>query len=174
MQLTGGYVNWLRDNAKMMSGIEFSDDAKRQCVNYGKFVAFMRSRPAEDKRSSEKAERELAARLVSQHVRLARCLALVLNRPTVDDKVMRRVKRVALDTARGILLDITRQLFHTGAKGMERNGIHLHVNCTQGELDKLLRFMRDIGVTMLYSPGDGRRVWRLTTEMYALYRKVHE
>jgi len=54
--------------------------------------------------------REFASRLVSQLMRLAGCLALVLNKPRVDNEVMQRVRRVALDTSRGITLKIVQYM----------------------------------------------------------------
>ncbi len=74
MQLTGGYVGWLRENASDgLAAIETPEWVLRRCVKLGKFVAYMRARPST--KQDENAEREFGARLVSQHVRLAKCLA---------------------------------------------------------------------------------------------------
>jgi len=56
-------------------------------LSLGKFVSYMRARPSD--RQDELAEREFAARLVSQFARLAAFLCVVMNRTSVDDEVMR-------------------------------------------------------------------------------------
>lgn len=170
MELSGGYVTWLRENApRVLPTIEFSNDAKRKCLDVGKFVAYMRARPSEHQK--ENAERELAARLVSQHVRLAKCLALVLNQPAVTDAVMARVRRVGLDTARGVVLDLTKALYESGEQGMEATGLLLYVNCTRAELGTLLRFLRAIGVVENFNTKT-RKAWRVTMTISDLYGKV--
>ena len=170
MELTGGYAKWLRNNtSKMLPAIEFSDHAKHQCIQIGKLVAYMRARPST--RQKEKAERELAARLVSQHVRLAKCLALVLNRKAVDEPVMSRVRRVGLDTCRGTVLEITKALYEAGDAGKELNSLMLFVNCGDAELRVLMRFLREIGVVQNFITRN-RRAYRLTPVVKELYRSV--
>jgi hypothetical protein len=171
MELTGGYINWLRENAsKLLPNIEFDDSAKRECVNIGKFTAYMRCRPS--KMQAEKAERELAARLVAQHTRLAKCMALVLNRGAVDEVVMGRVRRVGLDTSRGIILDLVKALYEAGERGMEYNGLQIHTSVPDGELrGSLLPFMRSIGIIDQLATA-GRKAWRLSKTVRALYKHV--
>jgi hypothetical protein len=150
MQLTGGYVAWLRENATdVMSTITMEDWAKRQCTRLGKFVAHMRARPS--LKQEESAEREFAARLVSQLIRLAKCLALVLNRSTVDELVMARVRRVALDTSSGQTLAIASMLY-SEAEGLLSNSLAMHLGKSEDKIKTLLRFMRQIGITEYYTP----------------------
>jgi hypothetical protein len=176
MRLTGGYVSWLRENATEELGkIENPDWAKRKCTRLGKFVAHMRARPST--RQEETAEREFAARLVSQLIRLAKCLALVLNRKSVDEEVMRRVKRVALDTSRGQTLSICHNLFNAGTTGMEVRTIALLITRTEEKTKVLLRFLKLIGVVEHYIPevekGHGRPHWRLTSRMARLFKDAY-
>lgn len=167
MELTGGYINWLRENGpKILPTIEFSTEAKQSCKHIGKFVAYMRARPSKTQR--EKAERELAARLVSQHVRLAKCLALVLNRPTVDGATLARVKRVGLDTARGVVFDLAKALFATDRFGIEFKGIQLHANCSDTDLFAMLTFLRGIKAIELFQD-PGRKAYRLTPTVQKLF-----
>lgn len=170
MQLTGGYVTWLRENAyQKLRYIKFSEQAKRQCMYLGKFVSYMRSRPSSHQK--EEATRELAARLVSQHTRLAKCTALVLNCDSVNEEVMRRVRQVALDTSRGIVLKIAQHLHSNYNTGASFKAIHLRLNCTEGELRTLLRFLREIGMVK-YVKLNRQNVWMLTEELQALCSKV--
>lgn len=170
-ELTGGYVTWLRNNAaSKLPKIEFSDAAKRQVIDYAKFVAYLRARPS--KYQKEKAERELAARLVKVHIRLAKCLALVLNRPSVDAVVLARVQRVALDTSRGLVLDLVNKLRGANsAKGMDVRALGLYVNANDKDLRALVRFLREIHV-IEYCVTTRQKTYRLTPQFRQLYDRV--
>jgi hypothetical protein len=173
MQLTGGYVGWLRENASAyLATIENPNWVKRRCTRLGMFVAYMRARPSV--RQDETAEREFAARLVSQLIRLGKCLALVLNKAAVDADVMLRVKRVALDTARGKTLAIASYLYDSGDTGLPPGSIAMRVSLTEDKARTLLRFLRQIGVVEFYSDDTtkNRPYWRLTPRLHRLFAEV--
>lgn len=176
MQLTGGYVKWLRENAmEGLAKITIEDSFLRSCARLGKFVAFMRARPSI--RQEETAEREFAARLVSQLTRLAMCTAFVLNKPRVDSAVIERVKSVAMDTSRGRTLSIVEYLVGKGAEGSLLSPIANSVNDTEDKTKTLLRFLRKIGVTEFFEPPSIKGVkqrgrWRLTERLIRLYNTI--
>lgn len=176
MQLTGGYINHLRAVARdSLESIVASDSALRTCRQLGKFIAYMRARPSS--KQEETAEREFAARLVSQIVRLAMCLAVVLGRKEIDKEVLRRVRLVALDTARGRTLEIIRHLYKAGDEGMALAAMSILTNQTEDKERVLLRFLRSIGVVEVFTKKittalSSRPRWRLTTRLYSLYREV--
>jgi len=177
MQLTGGYVAYLRENAiGKLSTIDYPPWAMRQCTKLGKFVAHMRARPSQHQ--EENAEREFGARLVSQHVRLAACLALVLNCDQINQEVMRRTTQVAMDTSRGQTLDIAAHLYTAGRDGREVRGLSLFTNRTEEKTRGMLRFLKQIGVVELFSAKakgiTSKARWRLTTRMHQLYKDVVE
>lgn len=177
MQLTGGYVNWLRENAtNVLSTITMSHWAKNKCAKLGKFIAHMRARPSI--RQEEVAEREFAARLVKQLVRLAKCLALVLNKRDVDAEVIARVRQVALDTSRGKTLAMASHLYDK-PEGMHASTMSMYVSLPEEKTKALLRFLKVIGVTELYEPDPVGGIkqkprWRLTKRMFNLYREAIE
>lgn len=143
IQMTGGYVKYLRDNSiALLNSVEMSDDMKRLCTRLGKFVAILRARPSS--RQHETAEREFAARLTSQFVRLCKCLAVILNRESVDDKVLQMARRVAMDTARGQTLQIVSALYKY-QDGLDYGGVSVATGIIDGTSRKLLRFLRMIG-----------------------------
>lgn len=176
MALTGGYVQYLRDNIeRLMPAVEASEDAVYRCKVLGKFIAYMRARPSN--RQHEKAEREFAARLVSQLTRLAMCMAIVLNRKSLDTEVMRRVTRVALDTCRGRSLEIVKVLAPIGEVGMEPLAIASRTNQQREHEYTLLRFLKAIGALDYYRPesvtglqSNGR--YRLAPRFARLYEEV--
>jgi hypothetical protein len=176
MRLTGGYVEYLRGNAqRLLAAVTMSDEVKHRCITYGRFVAFMRARPS--KRQDEVAEKEFAARLVAQLIRLAKCLAVVHNWTEVDEEVMTLVRQVALDTARGNTFRAVRAVYRT--QGFGCSVADLAATCYVGEDRQrtVLLFLKRLGVltTRLEKKGyppPGRTFWVLTPTMSTLYRKV--
>lgn len=176
MQLTGGYVEYLRRNGtEILSQVEMSHEALHRCSRLGKFVSFMRARPS--LRQQETAEREFAARLVSQLVRLSKCLAGVLGKREVDEDVLERTRRVALDTAHGKTLQITEHLYDAGHEGMTISSLCVLIGMSEDKTRHLLRFLREIRVVEAYTPTDKelgtRQRWRLLPTLKRLWEEVH-
>jgi hypothetical protein len=173
MSSTGGYIQYLRENARqLLESTECSDSAKRRCARLGKFVAYMRARPS--KHQDENAEREFGTRLASQLIRLAKCLAVVMNRITVDTEVMERVQKVAYDTARGQTYDICHYI-HETVSGAELRAIALNTVLGEGKVKELLRFLRQIGAVKLDSTktlGVVKKRWVLSDYMKRLMDEV--
>ncbi len=178
MQLTGGYVDYLHANAQhVMTSIVPSDISLRKCTRLGKFVSYARARPS--KKQDESADRELAARLTSQMIRLAMCMAVVLNKNELDVEVMRRVKQVALDTARGRTLRIMENLYKVGVEGATIGAISSNTLQTEDTERRLLKFLRQIGAVENYGKKilgstNTRIHYKLTSKMYNLYTEVME
>ena len=176
MRLTGGYVGHLRDHGKaILSAVEAPESALRFCMRLGKFVAFTRARPSV--KQDEQAEREFGARLVSQMVKLAKCLAAVLNRPTVDEEVMRRVRSVAFDSGRGKTFNIIRVLHGVGEVGLPIGSLSVNVGEGEDKLGSLMRFLKKIGAVDTFQAKavkglGGQRRWKLTDKMHKLYEEV--
>ena len=178
MRLTGGYIQFLRERAApLLAGVVCGEEQLRRCVDLAKFVAYLRARPS--KRQAESAERELASRLVSQMVRLAKCLAVVLNRTEVDEEVLHRVTQVALDTARGRTLEIVKHLLQAGTKGYPTSRVSGLTGHPEGQERKYLNFLSKIGAVELFNPKllsgvQGHPRWRVAPAMRELYQRVQE
>lgn len=171
MELTGGYIDWLRDNAgELVPKIEFHRDARAQVIAIGKFVAFMRARPSDIQ--SEEAERELAARLVSVHARLAKFLSLVINKKEVDAEIIARVRQIGLDTGRGVVYNITTMLYKVGGRGMTYKALEMRTPLLPIECKRMVQFLKMIGVCTEKTNSEGIVVQVLTQRMYDLYTKV--
>ena len=177
-RLCGGYVSHLWNNGRNeLELIELDDDRARRCVEYGLFVAHMRARPSD--RQKEKAEREMCYRLSAQFLRLAKCLAVVLNRKTLDRHVMSVVKSVCMDTARGRTMEVARSLYRSGEDGGEEAALAYIINDTDAEVRKLLKFMKDVKVVENFKRptaygGFTKPRWRLTESFKSLWEKVVE
>lgn len=143
-QRTGGFVNHLRDNAaEILSTIDCRNERLDQCEILGDLISYLRARPPQQK--GGEATREVPTRLTSQFVRTAGCLAAVLGKNEVDDEVMHRVKKVALDTGRGISFDIVRNMLHSPG-GSFVGEISTEINKPADMLGGHLRFMKQIRI----------------------------
>lgn len=144
-QLTGGYINHLRQNAEeLVNQVEFPEENLRRIQDYAEFVSFIRSRPS--KKQQERVERELSFRLISQLARLAKCLAVVLNRPSVDDEVLRRVRRCARNSCRGRTFEMVKVLHRNFEIGLEAEGLSKVCHETPESGRALLNFLAKIQV----------------------------
>jgi hypothetical protein len=177
IQMTGGYVKYLRENAfDLLAQVQSGEDSLKQIIRMGKFVAFMRARPSGNT-TAETATREFGARLVEQHLRLAKCLAVVMNKTSLDAEVLAKVKKVSMDTSRGLCLDISKYLFKAGTEGHTHKTLAKIINQKDVRTEELLRFMRAIGAVEFYIGKQGTNMhgqvrWRLTAKMASLYSAV--
>ena len=177
MRMTAGYVNHLREHdADILHRIEVVEDTADRCNDLGKFVSCLRARPS--RHQEEHSSRELSSRLVGQIGKLAICLSGVYQKRSIDETVMRQVRQIALDTARGTTLDMARFLFRQGAKGSHRSGIATVTNQGYERVTKLLKFLRAIGVADFHHRGgvagvtEGQERWKLTERMRSLFERV--
>ncbi len=185
MQLTGGYIKYLKDNAEQLLAIEASEEDALYCTKLAKFVAHMRARPSS--RQMESAEREFGTRLTSQLVRLMACLCGVYQQSEVVTKVLGQVRQIALDTARGVTLDILRHIYAAdratenvaGLSGLPSQTLIALTGLPEAKCMQLLRFMRQIGVLEFVAskkvPGTVGRPgsrWRIKKSFQSLYEEV--
>ena len=184
-QLTGGYVDYLRDNVEtLLSQLKVdADQVVEYCSLLGEFTADLRAKPDPDAHKKDsKAGKEMPTRLTKQFVRLACCLAVVLNKTSIDTEVLRRVKKVALDTSRGTSLDIIklmRKYEQAGADGMEVLTVSRYIDKSEEKTRAAMRFMRQIHLLRLSEPDPINGVrqkprWYLSTRMRELFISVME
>ncbi len=177
-RLTGGYVGWLRDNAADLLSSLVKNEKRliSCCANLGEFTAYMRARPNPDTKAETHAAKESPTRLMHQYVRLACCVAVVLNLDNITDEVMRRVHKVAMDTSRGMTLAMTRHLHQAIEEGLQVCTLAAYTSRTEEKTRRMLRFLKRIGVARVSSVKGtkGRPRWRLTDRMQTLYKEVME
>jgi hypothetical protein len=188
-QLTGGYVEHLRQNARQLAAeISASDDdaVLKRIMNLAKLVACLRARPS--KVQDQTSEREFCGRLPALLTRLAMCTAVVLNRRTLDAEVMRRVRKVAFDSSRGVTRDIVRELAKVGTTGATVGSLNTWTKVAETKLRDFLRFLHTIHVAEPFEyvakarvkakgpkfapQGGGQRRWRLATRFAKLYADI--
>ena len=175
-RLTGGYVDHLRANVEeLLAKVECDEERLvDRCSDLAEFVAFLRARPDPDKRKDETHDaKELPTRLTHQLVRLAVCLAAVLNRP-VDAEVMRRVQKVALDTAKGSALNVARVLWKL-PQGASAENVATQTARIKDKESALLEFMGRIGAVekrRVKVGGTKKTLWTLSPKLQGLWRNL--
>ena len=152
-QKTAGYVKWLRTKGgeallKMM--METPDDhldkIEADCEMLGRLTAYMRARTDSEE---EPAEKELHIRLSEQIRKLAFCTAVVLNKTTVDEEVMRRVAKVAHDTCFGLSFDVAKKLM---ASPMDLDQVANSLRKEKKTIGKVLNMMYELGIARYSRP----------------------
>lgn len=181
--MTGGYVDHLRtyvtDLLRLtMTGAEVEAVVDR-CGQLAELTADLRARPDPPRRDGQEKEtlstKELPSRLTHQFVRLARCLAAVTGKATVDAEVMRVVGKVALDTSAGRSLNVVKVLHLLPRdQGASTELIGMRVGEGIAKVGTFLRFLQRIKVVELFhhGPGKGKPRWRLTQTVHELYATV--
>lgn len=182
--LTGGYVDWLRANIEERIGLltipEYADE---HCVDLAELSADLRARPTDDKKRVESYDvRELPTRLARQNIRLASCLAVALNKSSVDAEVLRVVRKVALDTASGNSLNIVKWLCCPNPKagykpyqetgGIAEAALTTWCSMVPERMTKYLSFLRKIDVLEPHHVNRTLTMWRLTDRVYTLYQRI--
>lgn len=171
--LTGGYVDYLRERSQQLLQrikIENQQELVEFCESLGEFVAAYRARPAKEVDREHESTKEMATRLTKQFVRLAICLAAVIQAPTITPDVKRRMRKVAVDTSRGKTFDIAQLLYPTAATGLPVKSITDTIGITEPRTRALLRFMREIGLAE-YINEKGVR-WRLRRHVRETYKEI--
>ncbi len=185
---TGDYVRWLRTNTDdLLAALEASPEHDERLVYHcsllGDFTADMRARPDPPRKDGVKEElstKELPSRLTKQYVRLAACLAVVMNRPSVDEDVLALVTKVACDTAKGKTLDLVRRVKDEGDHGADPMSLGVLMNEEAVKVRNLLLFLAKIDVVYLHvtpprpgvKGGAGKKRWKLTERFAEIWEEV--
>lgn len=185
-QMTGGYVDYLRENSDtLLQRVEIPDREMFawRCGQMADLVSHLRARPDMTKADEKHETKEMPTRLTEQFIRLACCLAVVLGRFRIDAEVMRRVRKVAMDTASGKTLDWLRQFrakdAEDVAKGQEESGcgsaqLAIVMHEEENHVKRYLKFLKKIKVVENFKSTQSAREtrWRLTPKMKELWKEV--
>jgi hypothetical protein len=177
MQLTGGYVKWLREHTvELSSAIKLDDAALHAITRLGKFTAHMRARPPK-MQADALSDREFSARLNKLFVRLAISLAAVTNKPGDDPEILDRVRQIAMDTSRGKTLDVVRVLYEKEFRfdGATIGQLAIRVSQTEDRMRTFLRFLSHHQIVDKITKHVGTHTvtrFALTKRIRELYQKV--
>lgn len=175
-ETTGGYIDYLRENTHLLSQITCEDKHFDTVEALADLVSFLRARPSVNE--DGEATRDQPTRLTSQFVRLMTCLTYVLNRTRVDQEVMRRVCKVALDSGKGICYEICNLLVENNNKYMPNKLFHLKLDYSNTSIDKQLKLLKQLGGVQLSLEDPtvkptSKPFWRLAPRLYNLMKLAH-
>lgn len=181
-QMTGGFVNFLRDNSQTRIRALMSinvEEVQELCVQYGEFAADFRARPNLDENKESNDTKEEPNRLTSQFLRLMICCAAVRGEDTISDFVHNTVRKVVIDTSKGRTFEMATEIFRAGELSMRQ--LYVVINLPEARIRKFIRFLiaidvvRKVDVKMRTNRGTSRKrasVYRLTTRVKKLMRMV--
>lgn len=182
-QLTGGYVDYLRENAqKLLNNVDRGQGqwVEEYCADLAQFTAYLRTKPDSDprKRVDEIARRELPTRLAQQYVRMGDCVATVLGKPEVDESVLRLIRKIAIDTTDTKILSLIGNIRDGGENGAYTAALARWSSVTDAHMCDTLSFLESLGTVRQYhsngTPGsDAYSRWHLSDEMERLWERVH-
>lgn len=176
-RLTGGYVDYLRENSEeLLLSVRYDEAKLKHHVRFlSQFAADLRARPPKTKTDSD-ASKELPTRLAAQLSRLTLGLAVVTQSYKLNADVLSTVAKVAFDTARGKTMTMCRYLYECGDKGSTLPSVLTVAKVPEERGRQLIYFLREIDVVQPYtvkSPGCNPIVlWRLTPRHRAIWDEV--
>jgi len=167
-QLTGGYIEYLKKNADEMRRRigELSDEAKQLMCAIGLFVSLLRLGSKRPRGEYTGLEMETGTRPGEQHAALAVALAIVLGKDKIDDEVLRRVVKIALDTGRGYALSVIEAL-DRHPHGLTLRTLSFDIGLNSSDTYRLLTILRRNGAVTRC--GDK---WVLTKALRSVYSKI--
>lgn len=177
LQKTAGFVTYLRESSpQKIDKVEVPTTVLNACINLAQLVAYMRARPDIKHTEGDETEVELATRLTEQFIRLAMCLAIVMDRP-IDAEILRRLAKVAKDTCKGASLTICEALLEQprDVKGLEAK-TGMKTDTVRGFKDILLAIgciRADNTVAMSGATRRATGVYRLTPQMTGLLKNLY-
>jgi len=181
--MTGGYIEWLRDNVAKINKVTMSEYYRHLIADFAEFAADMRAKPNNDPRRTDSHDtKELPTRIGRQLVRLARCYAFVLNKWAVDAEVMRMVADRAIDTSKGKTLDTLRWFYmvdsRSGRQYQQAGGIMSSTlsrwagYASEPKLIEYMQFLQKIGVIEHVGSSHSSGHWKVCGRVDRMYRNI--
>jgi len=100
-------------------------------------------------------------------------MAVVMNRQEVDSEVMRRLKKVAYDTCKGITFSVVKALSKY-PRGLEPRTIGAIIHKPTQTVNGTCRFLSEIGVVSRSKSNRRANYWKLDEYVLKLARLVLE
>jgi predicted transcriptional regulator len=170
---TLGFLQYLHSN---MTHVYVSDKIIETVLSMAEFLAFMRARVHKEELDTA-PEIEMPARIVTQLVKLATCLSIVLGEDKANSNITRIIRRVVMFTAKGRQLDATLLLYDHQA-GLNTESISNHLKVSESTAHRITADMKALGIVEnIRLPRHGRvgrpkYVWRLTNELRTIVGKA--
>lgn len=182
-----GYTRHLKQRMETLEPPELSKETESQLISLARFIAAARSRvrrEVQDGSPVYRSRHEIGNRLAGQFQKLAVCLAIVLERDSVDADVMRIITRIARNTAHSFNLDIVECLGKAqqeGATGLDRMSIASRIGIKEQTVLRRLNDLQELKIidrVRTKAPGgvQGRfqHLWHLLPKYLKLWTAIQE
>jgi DNA-binding transcriptional ArsR family regulator len=144
--VTAGFLKYLWDRIGSYPEPKFTTEAQDSIRAMGELLSYIRA--TIDRHGHDMAyrpRRELGTRLVSQFTKLATCLACVLGHDTINGEIIRIVRKVMKDTAKGFRMEIIQQLY-ANKNGLTAEMLHTNLHLPLTTVRHHLRDMLELGI----------------------------
>jgi DNA-binding transcriptional ArsR family regulator len=144
--VTAGFIKYLWDRIGSYPDPIFPNESQEAIRARGELVSFTRTkidRVGHD--MAYRPRRELGTRLVSQFTKIATCLTCVFDHPTVDETILRLVRKLVLDTTRGFRMEIIRSLY-VNKSGLSSKQLERKLRLPITTIRHHLRDMLELGI----------------------------
>lgn len=172
---TAGYVSYLKENLSQFKVPILTSNNERRIKSLAHFLSLVRARKTDSDNHRPRAE--LATRLTAQFTKMAICLALVLNKSTIDKEVMRILRKITLDSGESYELEIVKALYEHDETGCSPTVVSDLVRISDTAVKNKLGTMLEFDVVTRRTSknnsgvrGRNRHLWRLTRKFHAIYQ----
>lgn len=161
-------------HTRLDHGIEkpaFPDKYKGHIAHMAEFCSMMRSQVKRDFKDKMlvRPTREQGSRLSRQLFKQAVSMALVFD-TGVDDRVMKYVRRTAMNTSAGFPMDVIRSLIDNGQQTATKLADKCHLN--SNNIRSVLGDMKDLGLVKSHQKGHQSRVYSVSEDVVKLWENV--
>lgn len=189
-QTTVGFIQHLKETIQTRQPPEFDAHAQESIKALATVVGYVRTRVCKEKDGPGYRPRiETPTRLTSQLAKLAICLALVMDKPSIDEEILRIVKKIATDTVNNYemeIVDLLAKKAGIGKKktatssntpiGLTKRQVASTLKLSETKIGNLLNDMQTVGIVERDSRsnksgigGRNTHFWRLTDTLIDLY-----
>ena len=148
-------------------------------MGMAEFIAIIRARTKRNKDTDEfvKSRVEVPTRLVSQLTKAAICLAIVKERSSIDEEILRVSRKLTFDTADSVQLDVVKVLHdHDDGHGLSCKSIGHYLKMSESGVINYLKELRYFGAVNQIARANnsgqrGRDVhhWQLSNRLKDVY-----
>lgn len=173
---TYGFLKYLKTNLHTFPIPEESERVHDRIESAAQFVSYMRAHVKKDGHDlAFRPRAELATRLTAQFTKLSGCIALTLGKAELDNEVLRLVRKVVVDTAKGFRLEVVEALYKRKT-GYSLKQLEILLNIPETTLRRIMAEMVEFKMVERKSVpnksgqrGRDLHIWMLTPKIRALF-----
>lgn len=147
--ITAGFIDYLWNRIGNYPAPIYSQQASDSIRAMGELLSYIRATIDRQGRDmAYRPRRELGTRIVSQFTKLASCLACMLDHPTVDEAILRIVRKVMKDSSKscgGFRLEILQHLYKV-QEGLTLDMLESRLRLPATTIWRSLRDMQELGI----------------------------